>query len=721
MKSTKKSLIASALSLVLCVSMLLGTTYAWFTDSVTSGKNKIIAGNLDVELTHTNAKVTNQKVQDATDLFGVALWEPGVIAWENFTVTNVGNLALKYALNLNVFDKNATTEGHDLTEVIKVAVIDGGFTATGDPVADRASAQAITTYESLKDFQKTGNLAGGDSTGDTFGVVLYWQPTDNDNLYNLKNGLTSTDGQPLFVEFGVNLVATQDTVEADSFDKYYDKSATFPNIPAVGTKATKTENVPADTTKGMTIKNDLATIEIPAGNIDDDASKYRLDVERIENIAEGQTGAVTLTSDIDTLVSYDVTLVEIKADNSETKVSSEQAQEYTVTLYVGTHCELIKLYHKGTPITNFTYNAANGKVTYKTKSFSPYAAEIKYAGGEGTEEHPYLVETLEQFVGIKQNMDKSFMLISDIDATDRDWAPLGYGHYKKVGNSIQLVLDDSDYFVGAFDGNHHTIKYKYNSATASYAQTGTFKDISLFGIIWGGSVSNLTLDVDINITEKGVAGSGIAYQALGTFENITVNGKINSTSSSAGLVYAASYSQFKNCTNNADINVTYMYTNAEKSGDAYQLVGGIAGDVASGFDNDPMWDAVFTNCKNTGNLTNKTVTDRQPRSIMGAMYAQAVNSTTTKITMTNCTNTGVFTGYEASNVNPNAYPYPMFEGVKNSGGNTYAGKANVLKQLVGGYSAAGVSVNGVVYDKNTNTDALSIGGNMVMFKPGTAE
>ena len=152
MKSTKKSLLLSTLSLMMCVAMLLGTTYAWFTDSVTSGKNIIKSGNLDVELTHTNAKVTNQKVQDATDLFGVALWEPGVIAWENLTVTNVGNLALKYALNLNVFDKNATTAGNDLTEVIKVAVIDGGFTATGDPVADRASAQAITTYESLKDF-----------------------------------------------------------------------------------------------------------------------------------------------------------------------------------------------------------------------------------------------------------------------------------------------------------------------------------------------------------------------------------------------------------------------------------------------------------------------------------------------------------------------------------------------------------------------------------------
>ena len=79
MKSTKRSLVLSALSMILCVTMLLGTTYAWFTDSVTSGKNKIVAGNLDVELLHyTTDAASATTVEDATDLFGVSLWEPGV-------------------------------------------------------------------------------------------------------------------------------------------------------------------------------------------------------------------------------------------------------------------------------------------------------------------------------------------------------------------------------------------------------------------------------------------------------------------------------------------------------------------------------------------------------------------------------------------------------------------------------------------------------------------
>ena len=58
-KSTKRALLTSALSLLLCVSMLVGTTFAWFTDEVKSGTNIIAAGNLDVELTHTNKAVTH--------------------------------------------------------------------------------------------------------------------------------------------------------------------------------------------------------------------------------------------------------------------------------------------------------------------------------------------------------------------------------------------------------------------------------------------------------------------------------------------------------------------------------------------------------------------------------------------------------------------------------------------------------------------------------------
>lgn len=74
----KSALLMSALALVLCVSMLVGTTFAWFTDSVTSKNNIIKAGNLDVTLEYSVDGTTWTAVEEATSLFSEnSLWEPG--------------------------------------------------------------------------------------------------------------------------------------------------------------------------------------------------------------------------------------------------------------------------------------------------------------------------------------------------------------------------------------------------------------------------------------------------------------------------------------------------------------------------------------------------------------------------------------------------------------------------------------------------------------------
>ena len=71
---TRNALFTSIMSLLLCVSMLVGTPFAWFTDSVVSGNNVIAAGNLDIELYNDGNKVTSQ-----TNLFDGVKWEPGVV------------------------------------------------------------------------------------------------------------------------------------------------------------------------------------------------------------------------------------------------------------------------------------------------------------------------------------------------------------------------------------------------------------------------------------------------------------------------------------------------------------------------------------------------------------------------------------------------------------------------------------------------------------------
>ena len=76
-KNTKRALLISILSVLVCCAMLVGTTFAWFTDSVSSANNKIASGNLDVELYQVKGGVETL-VTEGTNLFSEnALWEPG--------------------------------------------------------------------------------------------------------------------------------------------------------------------------------------------------------------------------------------------------------------------------------------------------------------------------------------------------------------------------------------------------------------------------------------------------------------------------------------------------------------------------------------------------------------------------------------------------------------------------------------------------------------------
>ena len=220
-RSTKRALLMSALSLLLCVSMLVGTTYAWFTDEVVSGMNTIQAGNLDVEL-----MANGKEVKADTKLFSkVDKWEPGVVVYENLQVVNKGTLALKYRMNLNFGNEN-TLNGHKLSEVLKVAVIDK--IETKDRATVLAAAKASTNVGKLADFVVTGELEAGKSSTEQ-AVVIFWEPGENDNLYNANNGKTPSVGEALYIEFGVNLQATQKMSESDSFGNDYDAGLTPPD------------------------------------------------------------------------------------------------------------------------------------------------------------------------------------------------------------------------------------------------------------------------------------------------------------------------------------------------------------------------------------------------------------------------------------------------------------------------------------------------------------
>ncbi len=124
--TTKKSLKASALSLVLCIAMLIGTTFAWFTDSITNSGNKIQAGSLDIGAASYDVDAAGDKtvtipgvnggkefkfeaagsdLETSKDpIINDTLWEPGKTNAKLLEVKNKGSLAAKVKLDFNVKD-----------------------------------------------------------------------------------------------------------------------------------------------------------------------------------------------------------------------------------------------------------------------------------------------------------------------------------------------------------------------------------------------------------------------------------------------------------------------------------------------------------------------------------------------------------------------------------------------------------------------------------------
>ena len=127
-KNTKSALLMSFTSLLLCFAMLIGSTFAWFTDSATTAVNTIKSGNLDVKLEYLNGD-TWTEVSDTTKLFNEnALWEPGHTEIAYLKVSNAGSLALKYKFAVNKYAETIGVNVVDgspikLSEILKFGII----------------------------------------------------------------------------------------------------------------------------------------------------------------------------------------------------------------------------------------------------------------------------------------------------------------------------------------------------------------------------------------------------------------------------------------------------------------------------------------------------------------------------------------------------------------------------------------------------------------------
>ena len=254
--SVKKALVASLLSLALCFSMLIGTTFAWFTDSVTSANNIITSGNLDVELYYQVEGQTEwTKVTESTNVFKEnTLWEPGHTEVVKLKVVNEGSLALKYNLGVNVASEtgsvNMAGENFMLSEFIKFAVIDGATAYTRDTAVAAAEANGATALKTAYNSGTTALLAGQEAT---VTMVVYMPTTVGNEANPAKGAATPT------INLGINLFATQATYEEDGFGSDYDKDAIIASTPV----AIPTEGVTAP----VTLTAADVAVEVPAAVI----------------------------------------------------------------------------------------------------------------------------------------------------------------------------------------------------------------------------------------------------------------------------------------------------------------------------------------------------------------------------------------------------------------------------------------------------------------------
>ena len=421
-KSTKRALLGSVMAMVLCLAMLVGATFAWFTDTASTGVNKIQAGKLDVALEMKDAAgqwvSAEGKTLDFVKAAGAEneaiLWEPGcTYTLPELRVVNNGNLALKYMIKITGIKGDAK-----LNEAIEWTI---GDVAMG-------AEQHLKAGES-NEFTIKGHMK--ESAG---------------NEYMNE----SIDG------IAITVVATQDTVESDSFDKDYDAGAEYPVV-AVANVNTNGDTVLKDKEEDHTIQ-----VTVPAGALDEGVQSLKLEV------VKSATPAGVQVASTESSQSYEVTM----KDQSGNVVSTNGTL-MTVEMNVGKNRTALKLYHDGEKMTNdigtltdaadhYVYDAATGYVTMKVSHFSPFTAVFArdYWTDHAADGYATPVDTANKVVTVssaeelalfakevtddgKNYSGYTLNLANDVDLGEYLWKPIN--GYKRLSGIV-------------VNGNGHTIR-----------------------------------------------------------------------------------------------------------------------------------------------------------------------------------------------------------------------------------------------------------------------
>ena len=570
-KSTKRMFMTSVLSLVLCIMMFIGTTFAWFTDNVASSGNIIKSGSLDLEMYWTDDLTTGQwknvEEKNAEPVFSYDNWEPGYTEVRYIKIVNAGSLALNYEIALSPVG----TVGK-LADVINVYYIN-------DVTENISSRNELKNYSAaglLSDVMNGESVAEGSllpsgqysTMHDSESTVVAIAMTMLATAGNEYQDETIGDG------FNITALATQCPYEEDSFGSDYDAMAGSPiiitptvgsasvesvdnKVPAGGVTITASNGVSAYVPEGVLLEDNVDTLTLSVTPMEKTQSNITainnetltsLDVH-IEGISENNTvpiiinlGAV-LPANLN-IGAYTLSHVENGSTNAMTLVSSSE--------------ELLE--HN-----QFTYDPVTGAVSVCMATFSEIAAlsdnENEWNGERDydwydADESELVIYNADQLAGfgdivagiaeisgekVQDNFEgKTVKLAADINlnctsnanrgnSNNLNFYPIGYAGTSNGENVSEITGEYGGSFRGIFDGNGNTVS---NLTQNGWAMFGSYTDgedgyyneaMGLFGYVYGGTVKNLTIDNFEMVMEFAPMGCVAAYAGnTATFENITI-------------------------------------------------------------------------------------------------------------------------------------------------------------------------------------------------------
>lgn len=369
-KTTKRALVSSVVALLICFTMLIGTTYAWFTDVVTSSNNIIKTGILDAVVTWTDkpgsAEDTWKDVQtDSTPVFDYKLWEPGYVAVRQLKVANNGTLAFKYKLQIIAKGTISDENGVRLSDVIDVYYAPSKVDVPNRDLENNPNLEYVGTLSEfvLGEVSVNGVLLAGESNSvDYATIVLKMQESAGNEYQNLSVGTS----------FDIMLFATQYTYEEDSFDNQYDAGADFPAFGSDSANANNPDDYEAkpdgwrirfdimNQSNGGTSK--LATAYVWPESIADSDEDVQITVKQTDTLS---SSSITL-DDGQTTQNYEITATNIKEGNTK---------PINVTLRIGTNKNFVALYHKDTLI-EASYDHIEGNLVFETTNSSPFTVVL---------------------------------------------------------------------------------------------------------------------------------------------------------------------------------------------------------------------------------------------------------------------------------------------------------------------------------------------------------